>query len=108
MGSLADYNIVVEVMIVFEGGGGIQSLVQVLQFMPKITTGSEDGSMRVKGIVEKIRAVIEVGRNDKIRAFIEVGACRRLVELLLHPSLNVPIPALHTVVTGNDCQTVVS
>ncbi|KAI3849393.1 hypothetical protein MKW92_036989, partial [Papaver armeniacum] len=48
------------------------------------------------------------GANDKIQAVIEVGACRRLVELLLHPSPTVPIPALRTVgniVTGDDRQT---
>ncbi|RZC89696.1 hypothetical protein C5167_035690 [Papaver somniferum] len=48
------------------------------------------------------------GTNDKIQAVIEVGACRRLVELLLHPSPTVLIPALRTVgniVTGDDRQT---
>ncbi|KAI3842510.1 hypothetical protein MKX03_034376 [Papaver bracteatum] len=48
------------------------------------------------------------GTNDNIQAVIEVGACLRLVELLLHPSPTVLIPALRTVgniVTGDDRQT---
>uniref|UniRef100_A0A0D6R6I4 Importin subunit alpha n=1 Tax=Araucaria cunninghamii TaxID=56994 RepID=A0A0D6R6I4_ARACU len=48
------------------------------------------------------------GTNDKIQAVIEAGVCRRLVELLLHPSPPVLIPALRTVgniVTGDDVQT---
>ncbi|KAL8226992.1 hypothetical protein R6Q57_016824 [Mikania cordata] len=48
------------------------------------------------------------GTNDKIQAVIEAGVCRRLVELLLHPSPSVLIPALRTVgniVTGDDLQT---
>ncbi|KAL5226233.1 hypothetical protein ABZP36_014498 [Zizania latifolia] len=48
------------------------------------------------------------GTNDKIQAVIEVGVCPRLVELLLHPSPSVLIPALRTVgniVTGDDGQT---
>eukprot|EP00252_Welwitschia_mirabilis_P014554 TRINITY_DN3195_c1_g1_i1.p1 TRINITY_DN3195_c1_g1~~TRINITY_DN3195_c1_g1_i1.p1 ORF type:complete len:534 (-),score=119.55 TRINITY_DN3195_c1_g1_i1:454-2055(-) len=48
------------------------------------------------------------GTNDKIQAVIEAGVCRRLVELLLHPSPAVLIPALRTVgniVTGDDVQT---
>ncbi|CAM6076755.1 unnamed protein product [Sphagnum tenellum] len=48
------------------------------------------------------------GTNDKIQAVIEAGVCRRLVELLLHPSPSVLIPALRTVgniVTGDDVQT---
>lgn len=39
---------------------------------------------------------------------IEAGVCRRLVELLLHQSPAVLVPALRTVgniVTGNDMQT---
>ncbi|CAI7812445.1 unnamed protein product [Closterium sp. NIES-54] len=48
------------------------------------------------------------GTNDKIQAVIEANVCRRLVELLLHPSPSVLIPALRTVgniVTGDDHQT---
>ncbi|XP_042055246.1 importin subunit alpha-2-like [Salvia splendens] len=48
------------------------------------------------------------GTNDKIQAVIETGLCRRLVDLLLHPSPSVLIPALRTVgniVTGDDVQT---
>lgn len=48
------------------------------------------------------------GTNDKIQAVIESGVCPRLVELLLHPSPSVLIPALRTVgniVTGDDVQT---
>lgn len=48
------------------------------------------------------------GTNDKIQAVIEAGVCPRLVELLLHPSPSVLIPALRTVgniVTGDDLQT---
>ncbi|XP_077214393.1 importin subunit alpha-like [Tasmannia lanceolata] len=48
------------------------------------------------------------GANDKIQAVIEAGVCPRLVELLLHPSPSVLIPALRTVgniVTGDDMQT---
>ncbi|KAK4492615.1 hypothetical protein RD792_003433 [Penstemon davidsonii] len=48
------------------------------------------------------------GTNDKIQAVIEAGVCPRLVELLLHPSPSVLIPALRTVgniVTGDDAQT---
>eukprot|EP00245_Coleochaete_scutata_P016703 TRINITY_DN7890_c0_g1_i1.p1 TRINITY_DN7890_c0_g1~~TRINITY_DN7890_c0_g1_i1.p1 ORF type:complete len:533 (+),score=135.50 TRINITY_DN7890_c0_g1_i1:184-1782(+) len=48
------------------------------------------------------------GTNDKIQAVIEAGVCRRLVELLLHTSPSVLIPALRTVgniVTGDDIQT---
>ncbi|OVA02574.1 Armadillo [Macleaya cordata] len=48
------------------------------------------------------------GTNDKIQAVIEAGVCPRLVELLLHPSPSVLIPALRTVgniVTGDDVQT---
>ncbi|PIN01020.1 Karyopherin (importin) alpha [Handroanthus impetiginosus] len=48
------------------------------------------------------------GINDKIQAVIEAGVCPRLVELLLHPSPSVLIPALRTVgniVTGDDLQT---
>ncbi|KAK4418084.1 Importin subunit alpha [Sesamum alatum] len=48
------------------------------------------------------------GVNDKIQAVIEAGVCPRLVELLLHPSPSVLIPALRTVgniVTGDDVQT---
>ncbi|GMH10419.1 hypothetical protein Nepgr_012260 [Nepenthes gracilis] len=48
------------------------------------------------------------GTNDKIQAVIEAGVCPRLIELLLHLSPTVLIPALRTVgniVTGNDSQT---
>ncbi|XP_057430077.1 importin subunit alpha-2 [Lotus japonicus] len=48
------------------------------------------------------------GTNDKIQAVIEAGVCSRLVQLLLHPSPSVLIPALRTVgniVTGDDMQT---
>ncbi|KAL0348616.1 UNVERIFIED_CONTAM: Importin subunit alpha-1b [Sesamum angustifolium] len=48
------------------------------------------------------------GTNDKIQAVIVAGVCQRLVELLLHPSPSVLIPALRTVgniVTGDDLQT---
>ncbi|GMI69458.1 IMPORTIN ALPHA, IMPORTIN ALPHA ISOFORM 1, importin alpha isoform 1 [Hibiscus trionum] len=48
------------------------------------------------------------GTNDKIQAVIDAGVCPRLVELLLHPSPTVLIPALRTVgniVTGDDMQT---
>ncbi|KAF2307328.1 hypothetical protein GH714_026383 [Hevea brasiliensis] len=48
------------------------------------------------------------GPNDKIQAVIEAGVCQRLVELLIHPSPTVLIPALRTVgniVTGDDAQT---
>ncbi|KAK9756887.1 hypothetical protein RND81_01G127400 [Saponaria officinalis] len=48
------------------------------------------------------------GTNDKIQSVIEANVCARLVELLLHPSPSVLIPALRTVgniVTGDDMQT---
>ncbi|KAL9239051.1 hypothetical protein vseg_013406 [Gypsophila vaccaria] len=48
------------------------------------------------------------GPNDKIQAVIDANVCPRLVELLLHPSPTVLIPALRTVgniVTGDDLQT---
>ncbi|KAL8484886.1 hypothetical protein ACS0TY_027253 [Phlomoides rotata] len=48
------------------------------------------------------------GTNDKIQAVIDAGVCKRLVELLLHPSPSVLIPALRTIgniVTGDDLQT---
>ena len=48
------------------------------------------------------------GTNDKIGAVIEAGVCKRLVELLMHTSASVLIPALRTVgniVTGDDVQT---
>lgn len=48
------------------------------------------------------------GANDKIQAVVESGVCRRLVELLVHPSVAVQTPALRTVgniVTGDDLQT---
>ncbi|KAI3922986.1 hypothetical protein MKW98_013520 [Papaver atlanticum] len=87
MGRLADYNIdvakiyyrkfirlkvayaVVEMMIVFEGGGGVQSLIQVLQFMPKVITGSEDGSMRVMDCRKgKCNNVIDQEKQMKSKA----------------------------------------
>ncbi|GAB4816813.1 hypothetical protein N2152v2_003859 [Parachlorella kessleri] len=48
------------------------------------------------------------GTNDKIQEVIQAGVCRRLVELLLHQSPSVLVPALRTVgniVTGDDQQT---
>jgi len=48
------------------------------------------------------------GPNEKIQAVIESGVCRRLVELLMHPSTSVQTPALRSVgniVTGDDVQT---
>eukprot|EP01102_Stenamoeba_stenopodia_P020472 TRINITY_DN797_c0_g1_i1.p1 TRINITY_DN797_c0_g1~~TRINITY_DN797_c0_g1_i1.p1 ORF type:complete len:575 (-),score=128.29 TRINITY_DN797_c0_g1_i1:108-1700(-) len=48
------------------------------------------------------------GSNEKIQAVVESGVCRRLVELLVHPSVNVQTPALRTIgnaVTGDDLQT---
>ena len=48
------------------------------------------------------------GSNDKIQAVIESGVCRRLVDLLMHPSTSVQTPALRSVaniVTGNNLQT---
>mmetsp|Transcript_22108 Transcript_22108/g.32889 ORF Transcript_22108/g.32889 Transcript_22108/m.32889 type:complete len:527 (+) Transcript_22108:106-1686(+) len=48
------------------------------------------------------------GTNDRIQSVIEAGVCRRLVELLMHPSFSVQTPALRTVgniVTGDDLQT---
>ncbi|TYZ62019.1 hypothetical protein PybrP1_011520 [[Pythium] brassicae (nom. inval.)] len=48
------------------------------------------------------------GSNEKIQSVIEAGVCRRIVELLMHPSPAVQTPALRTVgniVTGNDLQT---
>ncbi|KAK7363519.1 hypothetical protein VNO77_05663 [Canavalia gladiata] len=51
---------------------------------------------------------LSYGTNDKIQAVIEAGVCSRLVQLLMHPSPSVLIPALRTVgniVTGDDMQT---
>eukprot|EP00210_Caulerpa_lentillifera_P003263 g3114.t1 len=48
------------------------------------------------------------GTNDKIDKVIHSGVSRRLVELLMHPSPAVLVPALRTVgniVTGDDMQT---
>ncbi|WFD29256.1 Importin alpha subunit (Karyopherin alpha subunit) (Serine-rich RNA polymerase I suppressor protein) [Malassezia sp. CBS 17886] len=48
------------------------------------------------------------GANEKIQAVIESGVCRRLVDLLMHPSTAVQTPALRSVgniVTGDDMQT---
>ncbi|KAH9754214.1 Importin subunit alpha-2 [Citrus sinensis] len=51
---------------------------------------------------------LSYGTNDKIQVVIEAGVCRRLVELLGHPSPSVLTPALWTVgniVMGDDFQT---
>jgi len=48
------------------------------------------------------------GPNERIQAVLETGICRRIVELLLHPSHGVQTPALRTignVVTGDEAQT---
>ncbi|CAN0888649.1 Importin subunit alpha-2 [Linum grandiflorum] len=48
------------------------------------------------------------GTNDKIQAVIDAGVCQRLVQLLLHESPSVLVPALRTIgniVTGDDMQT---
>lgn len=48
------------------------------------------------------------GPNEKIQAVIDSGACRRLVELLMHKQQNVVSAALRAVgniVTGDDIQT---
>eukprot|EP01024_Parvocaulis_polyphysoides_P068105 TRINITY_DN8252_c0_g4_i2.p1 TRINITY_DN8252_c0_g4~~TRINITY_DN8252_c0_g4_i2.p1 ORF type:complete len:601 (-),score=72.78 TRINITY_DN8252_c0_g4_i2:293-1936(-) len=48
------------------------------------------------------------GPNDRIQEVIQSGVCRRLVELLMHNSPQVLVPALRTVgniVTGDDHQT---
>eukprot|EP01025_Chloroclados_australasicus_P030502 TRINITY_DN305_c1_g1_i1.p1 TRINITY_DN305_c1_g1~~TRINITY_DN305_c1_g1_i1.p1 ORF type:complete len:550 (-),score=77.98 TRINITY_DN305_c1_g1_i1:558-2207(-) len=48
------------------------------------------------------------GPNDRIQEVIQSGVCRRLVELLIHNSPSVLVPALRTVgniVTGDDNQT---
>mmetsp|Transcript_57276 Transcript_57276/g.161772 ORF Transcript_57276/g.161772 Transcript_57276/m.161772 type:complete len:544 (-) Transcript_57276:155-1786(-) len=48
------------------------------------------------------------GPNERITAVIQAGVCRRLVELLMHPSPLVQTPALRAVgniVTGDDHQT---
>ncbi|XP_047340736.1 importin subunit alpha-4-like [Impatiens glandulifera] len=48
------------------------------------------------------------GPNDKIQTVIEADVCPRLVELLMHPSPTVLVPALRTIgniVTGDDSQT---
>ncbi|KAL9263460.1 Importin subunit alpha-1-like protein [Drosera capensis] len=48
------------------------------------------------------------GTNDKIQAVIEAGVCPVLVQLLMHPSTSVLIPAVRAVgniVTGDDMQT---
>ncbi|GER33336.1 importin subunit alpha, partial [Striga asiatica] len=53
-------------------------------------------------------AYLSDGTNDKIEAVIDSGVCPRLVELLLHPSPSILLPALRTVgniVTGDDIQT---
>jgi importin subunit alpha-6/7 len=48
------------------------------------------------------------GSNKKIQAVIEAGVCKRVIELLSHPSHAVQTPALRTIgniVTGDDFQT---
>lgn len=48
------------------------------------------------------------GPEDRIQVIVESGVCRRLVELLMHPSHMVQTPALRAVgniVTGDDVQT---
>ncbi|KAL1928088.1 hypothetical protein VTP01DRAFT_3004 [Rhizomucor pusillus] len=48
------------------------------------------------------------GPEDRIQTIVESGVCRRLVELLMHPSHMVQTPALRAVgniVTGDDLQT---
>lgn len=48
------------------------------------------------------------GSNEKIQAVVDAGICKRIVELLVHPSPSVQTPALRTVgniVTGDDIQT---
>ncbi|GAV91800.1 Arm domain-containing protein/IBB domain-containing protein, partial [Cephalotus follicularis] len=48
------------------------------------------------------------GTNDRIQAVIEAGVCPRLVEVLLHPSPSVNVPALRAVgniATGDNMQT---
>jgi len=48
------------------------------------------------------------GPNERIQSVLDTGICRRIVELLLHPSPSVQTPALRTignVVTGDDHQT---
>ncbi|XP_047319874.1 importin subunit alpha-1a-like [Impatiens glandulifera] len=48
------------------------------------------------------------GTNEKIQEVIDAGACPRLVELLMHPTPSVLVPALRAVgniVTGDDMQT---
>jgi len=48
------------------------------------------------------------GPNERIQAVLDTGICRRVVELLLHPSPSVQTPALRTIgniVTGDDSQT---
>eukprot|EP01090_Pellita_catalonica_P007966 TRINITY_DN1858_c0_g2_i1.p1 TRINITY_DN1858_c0_g2~~TRINITY_DN1858_c0_g2_i1.p1 ORF type:complete len:573 (-),score=97.10 TRINITY_DN1858_c0_g2_i1:180-1763(-) len=48
------------------------------------------------------------GQNERIQAVINTSICRKLVELLLHPSYLIKTPALRTVaniVTGEDHQT---
>ncbi|CAG7851594.1 Importin subunit alpha-2 AltName: Full=Importin-1; AltName: Full=Karyopherin subunit alpha-2 [Serendipita indica DSM 11827] len=48
------------------------------------------------------------GSNQHIQAVVEAGVCRRLVDLLTHPSPQVQTPALRcigNIVTGDDLQT---
>jgi hypothetical protein len=48
------------------------------------------------------------GSNEKLQAVVEAGVCRRVVELLMHPTAAVQTPALRiagNIVTGDDLQT---
>ena len=51
---------------------------------------------------------LSYGSSDKIQAVIDSGVCRRLVDLLMHPSASVQTPALRSIgniVMGDDLQT---
>ncbi|KAI3861035.1 hypothetical protein MKW98_003824 [Papaver atlanticum] len=52
---------------------------------------SYEGAWRVD--VKMTRAKIESAESNRRLPLLLVGDCRRLVELLLHPSPNVAIPA---------------
>ncbi|KAI8024229.1 Importin subunit alpha-4 [Camellia lanceoleosa] len=98
----------------------------VPKFVLLLSSASDDVREQVKPALPVLRQLIHLndeevltdacwalsylsdGPNDKIQAVIEAGVCPRLVELLLHPSPTVLIPALRTVgniVTGDDTQT---
>ncbi|XP_058213912.1 importin subunit alpha-4-like isoform X2 [Rhododendron vialii] len=98
----------------------------VPKFVQLLSSGSDDVREQVKPALPVLRQLIHLndeevltdacwalsylsdGPNEKIQAVIEAGVCPRLVELLLHPSSTVLIPALRTVgniVTGDDGQT---